>query len=133
MESGGLTTQVGRRILETVPVLILASILVFIVLRLVPGDPAAMVAGEDATAEEIAIVRAQLGLDVSLPVQYFRWIHNLAKGDFGTSFISARSVGELIAQKLPATLELSIAAYLLALIIGHAGADGQPPTAVVQS
>ncbi|MGQ4809375.1 Glutathione transport system permease protein GsiC [Candidatus Entotheonellaceae bacterium PAL068K] len=118
MERGGLATQIGRRMIETVPVLILASILVFIVLRLVPGDPAAIVAGEDATAEEIAVVRAQLGLDVSLPVQYFRWIQNLARGDFGISFISARSVGELIAQKLPATLELSIAAYLLALIIG---------------
>ncbi len=118
MESGGLATQIGRRIIETIPVLILSSILVFLVLRLVPGDPAAIVAGEDATAEEIAIVRVELGLDVPLPVQYLKWITDLAQGDFGTSFISARSVGELIAQKLPATIELSIAAYVLALTIG---------------
>ena len=115
---GGLATHIGRRVIETVPVLIVSSILVFLVLRLVPGDPASIVAGEDATADEIAIVRAQLGLDASLPKQYLRWMRDLVRGDFGVSFISARSVGELIAQKLPATLELSFFAYLLAILIG---------------
>ncbi|WP_089943242.1 ABC transporter permease [Candidatus Entotheonella palauensis] len=118
MDSGGLATQIGRRMIETVPVLILTSILVFCVLRLVPGDPAAIIAGEDATAEELAVIRAELGLDVPLWAQYFKWLENLATGDFGTSFISSRSVGELIAQKLPATLELSLAAYILAIVIG---------------
>ena len=118
MQSGSLGAEITRRAVEAIPVLFFASIIIFSMLRLIPGDAAVMIGGEDATAEDIAIIRAELGIDKPLPVQYFSWLGNLFTGDFGTSFITSRSVGSLIAAKLPATLELATAAYLLALLVG---------------
>ena len=118
MQSGSLGAEITRRAVEAIPVLFFASIIIFSMLRLIPGDAAVMIGGEDATAEDIAIIRAELGIDKPLPVQYFSWLGNLFTGAFGTSFITSRSVGSLIAAKLPATLELATAAYLLALLVG---------------
>lgn len=118
MQSGSLASEITRRAVESIPVLFFASLIIFGMLRLIPGDPATMIAGEDATAFEIDLIRAELGIDKSLPVQYISWLGNLFTGDFGTSFITSRTVGSLIAAKLPATLELAAAAYLLALGIG---------------
>jgi peptide/nickel transport system permease protein len=109
---------VMNRLLQTVPVLFLASILVFLVLRMIPGDPAAAVAGQDATAEQVQAIRRQLGLTDSLPVQYLRWLGDLFKGDLGVSFATKQPVSRLLALALPPTIELVLVAYPLALLIG---------------
>ena len=83
------------RLLQAVPVLALASIAVFSVLRLIPGDPADIIAGEDATPAEVQVLREQLGLSDPIPVQYVRWIGELARGDLGVSLRTGVPVTEL--------------------------------------
>lgn len=112
-----MTAYIARRIVQAIPVLVITSIGVFLLLRLVPGDPAVVLAGPDASTEVVAAVRQSLGLDQSLPVQYLRWVGNALRGDLGQSYISRISVWELVALKLPATFELAVAALLLALLI----------------
>lgn len=112
-----MTAYAVRRILQTIPVLIITSLAVFLLLRLVPGDPAVVLAGPDASPEVVAAVREDLGLNQSVPAQYLQWAGDAVRGDLGHSYISRRSVWELVALKLPATLELTIAALLLALLI----------------
>ncbi len=106
------------RILQAIPVLVLSSIAVFLVLRLVPGDPATALAGQDATPERVEEIRQQLGLDDTIPVQYLRWVDDLAHGDLGKSFRSGLDVSRLLKISFPPTLELAVAAYLIALAIG---------------
>lgn len=106
-----------RRLLQGIPVLILASIAVFLILRLVPGDPATSLAGPDATPERVAEIRDQLGLNDALPVQYFRWVGQLLRGDLGTS-IRGIEVSRLLKDSMPSTLELAVAAYLFAILLG---------------
>jgi peptide/nickel transport system permease protein len=106
------------RILQAIPVLVLSSIAVFLVLRLVPGDPAEALAGQDATPQRVEEIRGQLGLDDSVPVQYARWVDNLAHGDLGKSFRSGLDVSRLLKISFPPTLELAVAAYLIALLVG---------------
>jgi peptide/nickel transport system permease protein len=113
-----LLTYVTSRVLQTVPVLFLASVLVFLVLRLIPGDPAAVMAGENATAEQIEAIRRQIGLTEPLPQQYLHWLSDLLHGDLGMSFVTHQSVSHLLAIDLPPTLELVAVAYPLALLIG---------------
>jgi peptide/nickel transport system permease protein len=106
------------RIAQAIPVLFLASIGVFLVLRLVPGDPATMLAGQDATPAQVQQIREELGLTDPLPVQYARWIDHLAHGNLGKSVSSGLSVSHLLALSFPPTLELAIAAYIVALLVG---------------
>lgn len=106
------------RLVQAVPVLILASIAVFLVLRLVPGDPADAIAGEDATPQEVEAIRDQLGLNDPLPVQYGRWISDLARGDLGTSVRTGVPIRKLLSLSLPPTLELAVASYVIAVAIG---------------
>lgn len=106
------------RILQAIPVLVLSSIAVFLVLRLVPGDPATALAGQDATPERVEEIREQLGLNDSIPVQYLHWVDDLAHGDLGKSFRSGLDVSRLLKISFPPTLELAVAAYLIALTIG---------------
>ncbi len=108
---------VVRRLLQGVPVLLLASIAVFLVLRLVPGDPATSLAGPDATPQRVEEIRGQLGLNDSLPVQYVRWLGQLLRGDLGTS-IRGIEVSRLLKDSMPSTLELAVAAYIFALMLG---------------
>lgn len=108
---------VVRRLLQGIPVLILASIAVFLILRLVPGDPATALAGPDAPPERVAEIRDQLGLNDSLPVQYFRWVGQLAHGDLGTS-IRGIQVSRLLKDSMPSTLELAVGAYIFAILLG---------------
>lgn len=107
-----------RRLLQTVPVLIVTSIVVFLLLRLIPGDPAVILAGPDAGPKDVATVRAGLGLDRSLPEQYGIWLKHTLTGDLGKSYITRRSVGSLIKAAAPATAELALAAFTLALLVG---------------
>src|SRR5512135_108055 len=102
---------VVRRLLQGIPVLFIASIAVFLILRLVPGDPATALAGPDAPPERVAEIRDQLGLNDSLPVQYFRWVGQLAHGDLGTS-IRGIHVSRLLKDSMPSTLELAVGAYV---------------------
>ncbi len=106
-----------RRLLQTVPVVVLTSIFIFLLLHLVPGDPAAIVAGPDADAEVLAAVRADLGLDQPLPVQYIKWVAHALRGDLGKSAISGLPAWKLLMLALPATVELTLASLFLALVI----------------
>ena len=106
------------RLAQAIPVLVLASIAVFLVLRLVPGDPADSLAGEDASPAEVEAIREELGLKDPLPVQYGRWVGDLAQGDLGVSIRTGVPVRRLLSLALPATLELAIASYVIAVAIG---------------
>ena len=106
-----------RRLLQVLPVVVLSSVGVFLLLHLVPGDPVAVLAGPDATPETIQAMRQELGLDRSLPVQYGIWLGRVVRGDFGRSYAYRRPVGELILQRIPATVELAVAGLTLALLV----------------
>lgn len=106
-----------RRLILAVPVLFIVSILVFSMLQLLPGDPATVILGQEATPEAIAAMRERLGLDKPLPIQYFSWLLNVLQGDLGKSLIDNTPVIDLIAARLPATLELIIGSFFVALLI----------------
>ncbi|WP_420000170.1 ABC transporter permease [Streptomyces boninensis] len=106
-----------RRLPSAVIVLLLATIPVFAVLRLAPGDPAATVAGPDAGPEVIAGVRHEMGLDRSLTVQYFSWLGDALRGDFATSFVSKVPVSDLVMRGLGNTGTLTVCALLLAVLL----------------
>ena len=95
-----------RRLLATIPVMGIVAVFVFFLLRFAPGDPAAIIAGEDATVEHIAAVRAKLGLDRPVLEQFVLWLGGILQGDFGTSIFSNMPVTRLIAQRLEPTLAL---------------------------
>ena len=107
-----------RRMLLLIPVLVGLSLLVFAVARLLPGDPVRLAAGPNATETEIKSLAAEYGLDRPLPAQYLSYAAGLLKGDWGTSIYTRRPVLEDLRVYLPATLELVIAAMLLAILIG---------------
>lgn len=106
-----------RRLLQSLPTLFLSSVLVFVIIRLVPGDPARMLVGFDAPQEEVEAVRRSLGLNEPLPLQYIRWLEQVVQGDLGVSLINRFPVGDLVLEKLPATIELAVAAFLMSLLI----------------
>ena len=109
----------GRRLLGAIPVLWGVATLVFVVLRLLPGDPAEVMLSEaGGSAAAIAELRDELGLDDPLLLQYGRYLLNLLRGDLGTSLFSRRPVLSLIAEQLPSTLELALAAMFVALVLG---------------
>lgn len=109
---------VAQRLLATVPLLVLASIIIFALVHLMPGDPAQTIAGDAATDQQIQNIREQLGLDRPLVVQYADWASSAATGDLGTSLFGGVPVGESIGARLPVTLSLTIAATVIALVIG---------------
>ena len=112
----------ARRLLEAIPTLFIVSALVFGLMRIAPGDPAAMQFGREAAkpenAEKLAALRHEMRLDRSIPVQYVYWLGDLAQGDFGTSYRSGRPVMDLITEKIPATVQLLVGALVLALLFG---------------
>lgn len=110
-----------RRLVLLLPVLLGLTVLMFIIARVLPGDPVALAAGPNATATEIARLRAEFGLDQSLIVQYLTYAGGLLQGDFGYSIFSRRPVADDLLAYLPATLELVFAAMLLAVILGIPG------------
>ncbi|MFE5712053.1 ABC transporter permease [Streptomyces sp. NPDC056501] len=109
-----------RRLPSALLVLLLASFLVFAVLRLVPGDPAAVLAGPDASAEAEAAIRARLGLDDPLPAQYARWIGGLLTGDLGPSYAIGGQTADLIGDGIGATVELTLGSLLFVVVLGTA-------------
>ncbi|TIT29305.1 MAG: ABC transporter permease, partial [Mesorhizobium sp.] len=94
------------------------GVFVFLLLRLAPGDPAAIIAGRSATEEMIAGIREQLGLNDPMPVQFIRWVRDMLGGDFGTSIFAGRPVLELISQRLEPTISLWILTMILSVTIG---------------
>ncbi len=107
-----------RRLLLTVPVLLAMSVFVFLIIRLVPGDPVRTMLGFRATEENVAQVRGQLGLDRPLLSQYLSFLGGLLHGDLGDDLVSRAPLRELIAQRLPVTLELTGLSMLVALLVG---------------
>lgn len=108
----------GRRLLFLIPQLFAVSIIVFFLVRLLPGDPAFLMAGQFATKERIEEVRSDLGLDRPLYEQYLIYVGNVLQGDFGRSWRTSQSVLQDVRQRLPATLELVLSAGLLSVALG---------------
>jgi ABC-type dipeptide/oligopeptide/nickel transport system permease component len=116
-----LLATLGRRLLVAVPILLVVSVLLFTALRVLPVDPAAMSMPPNATRDEIEAARRQMGLDRPLPEQYAIWLGGAVHGDFGRSIHLRRQVLGLVAETLPASIELTVAAMLLAAVLGLAG------------
>ena len=106
-----------RRLLAVLPVLLVVSLLVFFMLRLAPGDPAAVIAGNNATSEDIANIRAHMGLDKPIAVQYVLWMSQVLQGDLGYSYYLSKPVTALVAQRMEPTLSLALGTVLLAVCI----------------
>ncbi|MBA3627677.1 MAG: ABC transporter permease [Chloroflexi bacterium] len=113
-----MTKFILRRLLLLIPILLGLTLLIFVFTRLLPGDPAQTILGERATAENMALVRASLGLDLPLSEQYLRYMGGLLQGDLGRSFITNRDVVNDFLQRFPATIELSLAAMFFAVTLG---------------
>ncbi|HEX6298001.1 MAG TPA: ABC transporter permease [Burkholderiales bacterium] len=107
---------IARRLAATIPVLLVVAVLVFLLLRLTPGDPAAILAGDAATSEQIAAIRSSLGLDRPLPAQFAIWMGKLLSGDLGQSYYFRIDVATLIAQRLEPTFALAALTILVAVM-----------------
>ncbi len=111
-------SAVASRLLQLVPVLLGVSVIVFLMMWLTPGDPVeVMLAGQQASAEQVASLRHDMGLDRPPAERFFVFLGNAVTGNFGLSFFHRRPVADVIAERLPATIELTLAALLLALLI----------------
>lgn len=104
--------------LQIIPVLLGVSLIVFIMVRSIPGDPAQILLGQQATAEQVAALRSQLGLNEPLITQYFLFLRDALTGDLGESIVTGRPVTTELLDRFPATLELTLAALLFAVVIG---------------
>ncbi|WP_457091361.1 nickel ABC transporter permease [Microvirga sp. P5_D2] len=113
-----MVTYILRRLTMLIPMLLGVSVAVFLVLHLIPGDPARMAAGPDATEADIQQIRVNYGLDQPLTIQYGIYLKKLLQGDLGESFQTLAPVTEGIARTFPATLELTIAGMLIAVLLG---------------
>lgn len=110
----------GKRLISTIPLLLVISFVVFMFIHMIPGDPARLVAGQDATKEDVAVVREQLGLDEPLLVQYGKYMKGLFTGDLGNSIKNGKTVAETIAPRLKPTIMLTFSSMIWAAIIGIA-------------
>src|SRR4029450_11261219 len=108
---------IARRLVSIVPVLAVVAIFVFLMLRLTPGDPAAVIAGDNATSDQINDIREKLGLNEPIWTQFAIWIGNILQGNFGESFFFKKTVAELIAQRIEPTLALTICTLIFAVAI----------------
>ncbi|RLM03092.1 ABC transporter permease [Gibbsiella quercinecans] len=106
-----------RRVLAAIPVMLVVALFVFLLLRLSPGDPAAIIAGDMATPQQLAAIRESLGLNQPLYQQFFVWIAQLLQGDFGTSLMAQTPVITMIGQRLEPTLSLALVAITFTILI----------------
>lgn len=118
LEGEDLAGYIVKRLLQLIPVLIGVSIVVFLMIYLIPGDAAEVIAGPTATAEEITNIRIKLGLDQPAYVQYFRYMSGVVKGDLGYSFQTGQAVSEAIATRYINTFSLAIFSALIAILVG---------------
>jgi peptide/nickel transport system permease protein len=110
--------EILRRLMATIPVMAVVAIAVFALLHLTPGDPAVIIAGDYATVDDIARIRAKLGLDQPLPAQLGIWVGRVLRGDLGTSIFSGLPVTRLIGQRAEATTALTVLAMLISVGLG---------------
>src|SRR6267142_4713274 len=108
---------IGRRLIATIPVMTVVAIVVFMLLRLTTGDPAAIIAGDNATSQDVAAIREKLGLDRPLAEQFVIWLGRLARGDFGESFFFKKQVSELIVERVEPTLALATSTIVLTVLL----------------
>lgn len=117
-----MTKYILRRLLLMIPVAFLVTVIIFVLIRMAPGDPVLTYAGEEKDPATIEVIRKQLGLDQPLPVQYVAWLSHAVRGDLGRSFQTKQPVLQAIAERLPVTLELGLAAVTIsvsvALVVG---------------
>ena len=106
-----------RRLLGTIPVLLVVAVFIFLMLRLTPSDPAAIIAGDNANAEQVAQIRSQLGLDQPMMQQFFIWSGKVLTGDFGESFFFKKTVAALIGERIEPTLSLAFFTMLIAVCL----------------
>lgn len=112
-----MTWYLARRLVLTLPVLFFVSVIVFSLINLIPGDPARIMLGEEASKEALSALRKEMGLDRPLHVRYLLWLSHVARGDFGRSVRDGRAVLDTLLLKLPVTIELAITSLLVAWII----------------
>lgn len=113
-----MKTYLLRRALAIIPVMLVVATVSFVLIRLAPGDPASVLAGPDATSEDLAQLRTALGLDQPLPVQLVKWYARLAQGDLGQSIFLRRPVVQAVVERLEPTLLLTMWGTVLAILIG---------------
>jgi peptide/nickel transport system permease protein len=106
-----------RRLLLTIPILFLVTIVAFSLIHMIPGDPARVILGQEATPEAYEALKKELGLDQPILIQYFSWLGKVLQGDLGVSITDRVPVSQLILERLPATVELTIGTFIVALII----------------
>lgn len=107
-----------QRVLQTVVVLFFLTLMCFLLVHFIPGDPVLQILGEEATEAEIQKLRQELGLDKPLLVQYFSWLTDVLRGDLGTSIIYRESVSDLILHRLPPTLHIGFTAFVISVLLG---------------
>jgi peptide/nickel transport system permease protein len=113
-----MVAYVLRRLFGVIPVLILVALLAFLLIHIVPGDPAMIMLGNDASPAQLEALRGQLGLDRSLPAQFALWLGQALHGNLGESFFLGRPVTQALLERLPATLQLAVLSFVFSLIIG---------------
>lgn len=109
---------IAKRFLSSMPALLIVIFLIFVLTRVMPGDPARMYAGEQATQEAVDKIRGELGLDKSYPEQFVDYVKGMTQGDFGYAWHTEHPVLEDFAQRFPASLELALTAILIAILVG---------------
>lgn len=113
-----MSTYILRRLLASLPVIFMVGVITFSILHIAPGDPAVLMAGEEATPEDVEKMRQALGFDRPFYVQFGVWVGNLLRGDLGTSIFSKHSIASLMAPRLQPTLSLGLIAIVLSVLIG---------------
>ena len=112
-----MVVHILRRLISTIPVMVTVAVMVFLMLRLTPGDPAAIIAGDNANNEQIAQIRARLGLDQPILSQFFIWVGKLIQGDLGESFFFKKTIVELIGERFEPTLSLAFVTIFIAAVV----------------
>ncbi|MEL7030202.1 MAG: ABC transporter permease, partial [Pseudomonadota bacterium] len=115
-----MARYVLKRLLSAVPVLLGITVIVFLIMALIPGDPATAILGSYATPENVEKLNRDLGLDRPLVIQYFIWLGNLVQGDLGQSFALNRPVLDEVLERFSATLILAGTAFVLCAVLGIA-------------
>lgn len=106
-----------KRLLTVIPVMFIVSLMIFMLIHLTPGDPARVMLGEQATQEDVAALRESMGLDDPLPIQYFRWIGSLFKGDLGESIFIQDPMSQILAEHIGPTLQLTAYSMLFSILL----------------
>lgn len=112
-----MAAYIVKRLVTMIPVLFFLSVIVFLLIHLIPGDPAEVILGQDATPQALEALRAQMGLNMSIPAQYLHYMGNLFQGNLGNSLLDHEAVSKLIAQRLPVTVELAVGTVIVSLLI----------------